>query len=176
MMPPALRGRSIRTVKVGPGELYITDDPAVCIATVLGSCVAACVRDPQAGIGGLNHFMLPESASGHWGGDRGSLRFGNFAMARLIEDIVSRGGDHARLEVKLFGAAWMGSEPNSVGERNARFVLAYLGDMRLHPAAEHLGGASARRVLYLPVSGRAFMQTLDPAEAAISNIPPSSYS
>lgn len=160
MIPPELRGTSGKIVKVGPGEHHVTTDPEVRIVTVLGSCVAACIRDPQAGVGGLNHFMLPDSAKGAWDDMPGSLRYGNFAMDRLIDDILRRGGRRDRLEIKLFGAAWMGPERNSVGTRNALFAKAYLRENRLNMLCGDLGGTRARRIVYEALSGKVFMLEL----------------
>jgi chemotaxis protein CheD len=86
-----------------PGEYFVSEEPMI-VYTVLGSCISACIRDPIAGVGGMNHFMLPEPkehGSDSWGE---STRYGSFAMESLINDILKRGGLKSRLEVKLFGA------------------------------------------------------------------------
>jgi chemotaxis protein CheD len=149
-----------RIVKVGPGEHHVTDLPEVAIATVLGSCVAACICDPVVGVGGLNHFMLPESIVGTWGQATASLRYGNFAMQRLINDILMRGGQRSRLEIKLFGGGTLAQDYGRIGERNADFVESYLRAEGLVPLVRQLRGQRARRVLYYAVSGRALMQEL----------------
>ena len=157
MIPPC---HGMQIVKVGPGEHHVTDQPAVAIATVLGSCVAACICDPIAGVGGLNHFMLPESVAGAWGQASASLRYGNFAMERLINDILTRGGQRARLEIKLFGGGSLAQDSGRIGERNAQYVESYLQAEGMVPLVRQLRGTRARRVIYLAVSGRAFMQEL----------------
>ena len=81
-------------VKVLPGEHYVTDAPDEMVVTVLGSCVAACIRDPAIGFGGMNHFMLPESSDGTWGASSSSMRYGNFAMEVLINEILEIGRAH----------------------------------------------------------------------------------
>ncbi len=147
-------------VKIGPGDHYVTGNPQEMILTVLGSCVAACIRDPLAGIGGMNHFMLPESATGAWGHASASLRYGNFAMERLINDLLCRGGRRNRLEVKVFGGAAMSEGGTEVGSRNAEFVEAYLQAEGLSIAARHLRGRHARRVHYFPLTGRVMLREL----------------
>ena len=127
------------------------------IVTVLGSCIAACIRDPIAQVGGMNHFMLPESDDGAWGAASASLRYGNFAMERLINDILCRGGHRSRLEIKVFGGARMIGNTALIGPQNADFVEAYLKDEGLPIAAAHLRGAHARRVHYFPLTGRVRM-------------------
>src|SRR5262249_50444318 len=79
-----------------PGEFYVTGKSDEVIVTVLGSCVAACIRDPLLGIGGMNHFMLPQSHSGRWGSDAEPTRFGNFAMEKLINEVIKAGATRRR--------------------------------------------------------------------------------
>src|ERR1700753_3915035 len=89
-------------IRINPGGHYVTRNNEL-LVTVLGSCVAACIRDPVAGVGGMNHFMLPEpgncNGSG-WEEDSCSMRYGNVAMEWLINDILARGGLRHRLEIK----------------------------------------------------------------------------
>lgn len=155
-----------RAVKVGPGEYHVSGEEETVIATVLGSCISACIRDPAARVGGLNHFMLPSSVDGGWGKAAASLRYGNFAMERLVNDLLARGAHRSRMEVKVFGGARLGASTDSVGQRNIDFIDAYLQAEGMRPVARHLGGTRARSIVYQPVIGRAFMRLLpDPAEA-----------
>ena len=150
----------MKVIKIGPGEHYVTSEADELIVTVLGSCVAACIRDPLAGIGGMNHFMLPESKTGKWGLASANLRYGNFAMERLINDILKGGGNRGRLEIKVFGGAAMISNGAMIGHQNASFVEAYLKGERMPIAASHLRGESARRVDYAPLDGKVMMLEL----------------
>jgi chemotaxis protein CheD len=141
-------------VKVLPGDFYITARSDEVIATILGSCVAACIRDPQAGVGGMNHFMLAHSLSGRWGGDMSSTRFGNFAMEKLINELIKAGCARERMEIKLFGGGNVIETNNAVGTDNAEFALKYLADEGLRCAAQDLGGPYPRRVIYNPGTGK----------------------
>lgn len=152
------KGRKV--VRLGPGEFSVTSDPETVLMTVLGSCVAACICDPLAGIGGLNHFMLPESPDGKWGQAAFSLRYGNFAMERLVNAILSRGGRRERLEVKVFGGGRIGLDSSGIGDRNALYVEKYLEAEGMTPLSKELRGNRARRVAYLPVLGQAYMSLL----------------
>ena len=164
-------------VKVLPGQHYVTDRPDEMLVTVLGSCVAACIRDPVAAVGGMNHFMLPESVSGDWGGEAASLRFGNHAMAQLIADILWHNGRLDRLEVKLFGgsavtgtrganaSAARASVGGRVGSDNAAFALRFLHDAGLKVVAQNLGGTAPRAIKFFPVSGRVLMRQLTEGKA-----------
>jgi len=147
-------------VKVFPGEHYVSDSPEEMLVTILGSCVAACIRDPMIGIGGMNHFMLPESDDGQWGRASARLRYGNFAMEQLINDILKQDGRRERLEVKVFGGANVLANGGCIGHQNAEFVEAYLKTERLPITAAHLFGVYPRRVHYFPVTGKVKMLEL----------------
>jgi chemotaxis protein CheD len=155
------------TIRINPGGHYVSRGGNELLVTVLGSCVAACIRDPVARVGGMNHFMLPESDSGAWGTASASLRFGNFAMERLINDILCRGGRRQNLEIKVFGGASMGSGAQ-VGMHNAEFVETYLREERLRIVAADLRGDHARRIHYHPMTGRVRMLELARDEAGIA--------
>jgi chemotaxis protein CheD len=154
-------------VKVFPGEHHVTQDSHEMLVTVLGSCVSACIRDPYAGVGGMNHFMLPESgncANSGWDTVSSSMRYGNVAMERLINDILVRGGRREHLEIKVFGGGNVMKASSNIGHRNADFVEDYLAAEGLRIAAADLRGNLARRVHYFPTTGRVMMLELRPLE------------
>lgn len=150
------------SVMVLPGRHYVTSAPTEMVVTLLGSCVAACIRDPIALVGGLNHFLLPESDTGQWGAANAAMRYGNHAMETLINDIIKRGGDRGRLEVKVFGGGNIidVQSKNSVGKLNIDFVKRYLLNEGIKISAEHLGGSLPRRIHYFPVTGKVKMLLL----------------
>ncbi len=158
-------------VKILPGEYYVTRYEEA-VSTVLGSCVSACVRDPARGVGGMNHFMLPEDASlgaDDWLDPAVGLatRYGSYAMESLINDLLKLGAARERLEIKLFGGGKILSVMTDVGGRNIRFIRAYLALEGYRVAAEDLGGTSPRKVIYFPASGRARLRKLQPVENRI---------
>jgi len=140
-------------VRVQPGDFYVTDDPDEMIVTILGSCVAACIRNPATGVGGLNHFMLPQSGSGDWNGVSAAMRYGNYAMEALINDVLKSGCRRSDLEIKLFGGANFNEGGSLVGSQNARFALDYLESEGIRPASVDLGGGHGRRIHYSPATG-----------------------
>jgi chemotaxis protein CheD len=151
-----------KKIHVIQGEHYVTDDPEVMLTTVLGSCVAACLRDPEAGIGGMNHFLLPDSDSSVGGV---AVRFGAHAMELLINDILRRGGNRHRLQAKLFGGGRMFDGLSDVGESNASFAERFLRDEGVPVLGGSLRGSQARRVQFWPVSGRALQRFVnDPSQ------------
>lgn len=142
-------------VKLLPGDHYVTDDPDETIATILGSCVAACIRDPVLGLGGMNHFMSPDAGTGTRSTPGALERYGMFAMEALINDILARGGVRKRLEVKVFGGASVIRSALNIGDRNTDFVRAYLDRERMPITGADLGGDHPRRVHYRPGTGKA---------------------
>jgi chemotaxis protein CheD len=171
MLPDAMTaqaGPGPRLVRIGPGEFHVDLAADAAVVTVLGSCVAVAIHDPIARIGGLNHFMLPESHDGLWGKAEGSLRYGNFAIERLVNEVLARGGNRRRLQAKLFGGASLRTTGETVGMRNARFAEQYLRDEGMPPIARSVGGHAARRVVYIPATGRAFVRSLPEASAEVA--------
>lgn len=146
----------IMAVKVLPGEHYVSTAGQEMIVTVLGSCVSACVWDPALKIGGLNHFMLPDSGS-DVPVDK-AMRYGNFAMEELINDLIRRGARRQSLEIKVFGGgnvlSSMSTSSMPIGDRNAEFVRRYLREENLALAAEDLGGIHPRRIHFFPRLGK----------------------
>jgi len=149
--------------KLLPAEFFATERDMV-LVTVLGSCVAACLRDPVARVGGMNHFMLPD-------GDPGvgePARYGIHAMELLVNQLLKLGARRDRIEAKVFGGGNVlkGFTQSPVGTRNAEFVRRYLQAEQIPIVAEDLGGIHPRKVGFFAVSGRAFVKRLPHAHDA----------
>ena len=146
-------------VKVLPGEYFVCDEDLP-VMTVLGSCIAACLWDRSARIGGMNHFMLPDGGSG-------SGRYGAYAMELLVNGLLKRGASRLALEAKVFGGGQVigGMETLNVGERNTRFALEYLRTERIPVLAQDVLDVHPRKVCFLPASGRALVKRLVVARA-----------
>lgn len=151
--------------KILPGEYYVSMAGELVI-TVLGSCVSACVRDPVAGIGGMNHFMLPTSDNADQNDSwqttslSASTRYGNYAMEHLINDILKYGGRRDRLEIKIFGGGRILAQMTDVGKRNIAFVRHYIYTEGLNLLAEDLGDIYPRKVYFFIESGKVRMKKL----------------
>src|SRR5262249_7583153 len=155
-------GRPMR--RVLPGEYYVTGNDEM-IATTLGSCVAACMRDAEARVGGMNHFLLPEER-GASDSDVGlATRYGSYAMESLINDLLKSGARRERLEIKLFGGGHILSCQADVGARNIRFIREFLRVENLRAVAEDLGDSFPRRLAYFPQTGVARVKRLRPLES-----------
>ncbi|MGR9052303.1 MAG: chemoreceptor glutamine deamidase CheD [Gammaproteobacteria bacterium] len=150
--------------KILPGEYYVTDRDEM-ITTVLGSCVAACIRDRESGVGGMNHFMLPETSKNRLVEGKeavvgGAARYGNYAMEHLINTILTHGGKRRNLEVKLFGGGKIIPILSDVGLKNIDFILRYVETEGLALLAHDLGDIYPRKLNYFPRTGRARMKKL----------------
>jgi chemotaxis protein CheD len=156
--PPGLPPRSVHVIQ---GRFEVSDDARIMMTTVLGSCVAACMSDPAAGVGGMNHFLLP----GDGGGE--GLRYGVHAMELLVNALLQKGARRERLQVKLFGGGRLFDKLTDVGAQNAAFAERFVRDEGLSFAGGSLGGGQARRVQFWPVSGRARQALLAPAETEV---------
>ena len=143
-------------VKVLPGEYFVCAHDTV-IMTVLGSCIAACLWDNRAGIGGMNHFMLPEGDSSDV-----SARYGSYAMELLINEMQKAGARRESLQAKIFGGAQVmaGFTTMNVGERNTRFVRDFLRTERITVMSEDVLDIHPRKVCFFPVNGRAMVKRL----------------
>lgn len=148
-------------VKILPGEYYVSARELLMV-TVLGSCVCACVRDRVSGIGGINHFMLPDDKRD--AGDRTarSMRYGDYAMEILINQLLKLGARRKNLEAKVFGGGNVlpGFKENVVGERNAHFVIEYLNTESIPLLARDLLGNYPRKVYFFAKTGRVLVKRL----------------
>lgn len=147
----ALRKEGARVLHVVQGEFVISDEREVVLTTVLGSCVAACMRDPVSGVGGMNHFLLP----GALAGKSENLERGVHAMELLINGLLRAGARRDRLEAKLFGGARMMKNLSDIGAQNASFATSFLRQEGIPCHADSLGGEQARRIRYAPITGHA---------------------
>ena len=155
------RNFNVEAVKILPGEYFVTGRDMV-LVTVLGSCVAACIRDKLTGIGGMNHFMLPDNNA-----DAGSPvglagRYGTYAMELMINQLLKSGARRSNLEAKVFGGGnvMRGFTVANVGQRNAEFVLDYLKAEKIDLKAQDLLDIYPRKVYYFPATGRTLVKKL----------------
>ena len=131
------------------GTFRVSSNPNEIITTVLGSCVAVCLYDLRAGIGGMNHFLLPEGKSG----DLEDVVFGLHAMELLINDMLKKGAEKRGLKAKLFGGASMIGGLSDIGERNVAFAREFLSDENFPVIGESVGGNCGRRIRFNPTTG-----------------------
>lgn len=152
---------NVDAAKILPGEYYYTAKDML-ISTVLGSCVSACIRDRITGLGGMNHFMLPDGAEASNSPVSASMRYGSFAMEVLINDLLKAGARREHLEAKVFGggAVLRGFTAMNVGERNAAFVMSFLKTERIPVLAQDLNDVYPRKVYFFPRTGKVLVKKL----------------
>ena len=150
-----------QVVKILPGEFYVSEAQEI-IVTTLGSCIAACIRDTNTGIGGMNHFMLPQSKTGKWANSTDSAtRYGNYAMEHLINEILKTGALKENLEAKLFGGGDMiDGGVIDIGNDNIAFAKTYLNTEAIKIIESDVGGAFSRKIYYTPEDGKVLMKRL----------------
>ena len=147
-------------VKILPGEYFVYNEDLL-IMTTLGSCIAVCLWDRQAKVGGMNHFMLPDSG----GNGQDSGRYGSYAMELLINELLKLGASRMTMEAKVFGggAVISGMNTINVGERNTAFVMEYLKTERIPVVSKDVLDIYPRKVCFLPFSGKAMVKRLAPS-------------
>jgi chemotaxis protein CheD len=158
-----IEDRASKRIHIIQGEYKVSSDPDVVLSTILGSCVGACLRDPVAGVGGMNHFLLPGSANAMSGGGD-ATRYGVHLMELLINGLLKKGARRDRLEAKIFGGAKTIATFSNVGEQNAAFAMQFLRDEGISVVGSSTGGDHGRKLEYWPVSGRARQYPLTGAE------------
>jgi chemotaxis protein CheD len=152
-----ISNRPHQRIHVVQGEHHVSGDPDAVLTTILGSCIAVCMTDPVRGVGGMNHFLLPEGRSD--GADEGR-RYGVNLMELLINDLLRLGARRENLQAKLFGGARMFDGLSDVGAGNAAFAEKFLRDEGIPVVGASMGGTGARRVQYWPTTGRAQQKTV----------------
>jgi chemotaxis protein CheD len=174
-LPEALAGQqssyfdpkfNAQIIGVAQGQYATSGREGEILSTVLGSCIAACLRDPLLKIGGINHFLLPGDSTQDDGVSTADMRFGGASMEVLINALLRQGANRKRLQAKVFGGAnVLSGNHGAVGERNALFVQQFLKDEGITVLAKDLGGDRPRRVNFDPYHGRAWVNHLDAPRA-----------
>ena len=157
-LPPREIERHARNIH--PGAWAVED--RLPLSTLLGSCVAVCLFDPQLKIGGLNHFMLPDMGRTK-NGDVDSLLSGNFAMEALLNALLGRGAKKPRLQAKAFGGGTIidaGEGTPSIGMRNAGFAKEWLAREGIQLISSDFLGPWSRKVIFLPSCGEVFCKRM----------------
>jgi len=156
----------VARARIQSGEVYASRAPSL-VSTVLGSCVASCLFDPIAGIGGMNHFMLPDST------DSSGLpsRYGVHSMELLINQLLGLGAQRHRLKAKVFGGAHVlrhSQQGRKIAEANALFAKEFLAREGIEVLGERLGGERPLQVNFFTHTGRVLLRTIRGQERAVA--------
>lgn len=150
---------NVNVIKIFAGDWYVSNQDDEMLATILGSCVSACIRDPIAAVGGMNHFLLPgDEAMDIRASD--AARYGVHAMESLINGVLKMGGQKHRFEVKVFGGGNVINNSAKIGSKNAQFIREFLRKEGFRIVAEDLEGEQPRSLHYYPTTGKVMMRKL----------------
>lgn len=150
-----------KVAQVLPGQYFASEDPMV-VYTVLGSCISACINDPVAKVGGINHFMLaePKTKEGRHDSWGESARYGNYAMELLLNELMKLGGIKERMEVKIFGGAKLYESSQNVGKGNSNWVIDYMKTEGFNVVTCDVGDIYPRKLYYFTETGRLLMKKI----------------
>jgi chemotaxis protein CheD len=154
----------VTVTKLVSGDCYVTNAADELMVTILGSCVAACIRDPANGVSGMNHFLLPGEPGTHANAMNDAARYGAYSMELLINKMMGLGAHKDSMEVKLFGGGDVTDSATMMGTRNTEFILHYMNKEGLRIASSDLGGNVPRRIHFFAADGR-----VSPAMTAVSS-------
>lgn len=135
-------------------QLFVASEPYE-ITTILGSCVAVCLWDERFQIAGMNHYLLPL-----WNGEGlKSIKYGNIAIMRLIEEMGKNGAIKRNIVAKIFGGAAINLDKAfSVGEKNIRVAKDTLADFGIPIIAEDIGGNKGRKIILSSIDGSVYVK------------------
>ncbi len=159
-------GRTVRRVTVMQGQAYVGTGEPELLTTVLGSCIACCLYDPLAQVGGMNHFLLAEPNPGS--GTIADQNYGVYLMELLINQMMTRGGLKSRMKAHIYGGANMHGGMGRIGDANALFARNFLADEGIPLVRSDTGGESARRIEFDPVKGRTRCRIIESAAAPVA--------
>lgn len=144
----------MKRIPIVQGEHSVVGEPGVVISTLLGSCVAVCLQDPVARVGGMNHFLLSEPAASAVVDAAQPQRYGIHAMELLINAMMQRGAVRGRLRAHLYGGANIIAGLGQIGSNNAAFARNFMETEGISIGRCELGGTRARKVEFMPYEGR----------------------
>ena len=148
-----MHGVDLRRILICGGDCKVSANAVDLFCTVFGSCIAACIYDPVAGIGGMNHYLLPRSK-----GDGRSARYGEEALPMLVERLCRSGAVAGRLRAKIYGGAATLVSDTDIGQMNIDMARGFLASQRIEIADTDLGGRTARWIKFHPATGRSYIK------------------
>lgn len=160
----------MRTVSINQGEFKVVSEPEVVISTVLGSCVAVCLHDGIARVGGMNHFLLPQPGKDSPTSSAAAQCYGVHSMELLINEMMKRGANRQRLRAHIYGGANIFNGLGAIGEANAQFARRFMETEGIPVGHMDLGGTQARKVEFRPFDGK--VRSLIVKDAPVVETPP----
>ena len=147
---------TIHRINIIQGDHYVDNNPMTVLTTILGSCIATCLWDPVASVGGMNHFLLPgKNIDTHRFSQPNLQRYGINLMELLLNDLFRRGAVKSQLKAKIFGGAAIVKGLTDVGAMNSIFAEKFLSEEGIELVSKSVGGTYGRKIQFWPVGGRA---------------------
>ena len=137
----------VKSLIVGISDCKVSRDAeAVLVTYALGSCIAVALYDPITKLGGMLHYMLPESSLDANKAQQNPFMFADTGIARLLEALKAGGGDPRRMVVRLAGGAQVLDNNGTfqIGKRNYLAAKKILWKAGVLIAAEAVGGDVSR--------------------------------
>ena len=144
----------MQRITIIQGEFCVANQPDVLIGTLLGSCIAICLHDTLARLGGMNHFLLGEPLDHERVGVADMSRYGVHAMELLINEMMKKGAARSRLKAHVYGGANIVAGLGQIGSSNAAFARKFIATEGIAIGRTDLGGTKARRVEFMPFLGK----------------------
>jgi chemotaxis protein CheD len=134
-----------------PADIFVDKSPHI-VGTVLGSCISVCLHDPVLRQGAINHFILPQ-----WNGhDLATMKYGNLAIIRILEELLTLGSKYEDIVAKVFGGAEVltGTPTNfHIGRRNTHIAIEILTEFKIPILLSDVGGNRGRKINFNTLTG-----------------------
>ena len=149
-------------IKVGMADLKVAKAPDSLITLGLGSCIGLTLYDPTTKVGGMVHYMLPDSTQ--LKNNANIAKFGDTGIKELYRLMIANGASPKRMVAKIAGGAKMFevsglSNVGNVGERNALQAKKILKELNIPLVAEDTGLNYGRTVELFCENGDFYMST-----------------
>lgn len=154
----------MQRITILQGEARASRDPQVEMSTILGSCVATCLYDPVAQVGGMNHFLLAKPPA-HVRNQKFDSDYGLFLMELLVNEMLGLGALRSRMRARLYGGANLNPDLSPIGSANAAFARQFLEREGIPKVFEDLEGTLARRIRFRPATGQVSARIVAPETA-----------
>lgn len=151
-----------RKIVVGVADMKVSNQPGdVLVTHALGSCIALAFYDPKAGVGGIIHYLLPDSSLDFIKAQRHPCMFADTGIPRLFQECYRLGAAKRRMLVKVAGGGQIlgGHEPFDLGRRNYKALRKILLKNNVLIGKEDVGGTKPRKMHLEIATGRVWIKT-----------------
>lgn len=152
---------------IGVADLAISDQPDdILITYSLGSCIGVVIFDPVAGVGGMLHYMLPDSSIDKEKASGKPAMFADTGIPMLFKSCYQLGAKKAQIIVKVIGGSQILDDKGvfNIGKRNYLALRKIFWKNNVMIAAEHVGGSVNRTVRLEMSTGRVFVKVSNSGE------------